>query len=84
MSQAPGHTTSPAAAQLRALMLSPFTRQRLTTYVSWHRQADLDTLRQLTETGQLTPHIGQTYPLADLPVHDLHAGHARGKIAITI
>src|SRR5215470_15459564 len=72
--------------QLRALVLSPFTRQRLTTYISKHRQADLETLRQLIETGQVTPIIGQTYPLADLPeaVHDLQAGHARGKIAITI
>ena len=72
--------------QLRALMLSPFTRQRLTTYVSTHRQADLDTLRQLIETGQVTPVIGKAYPLADLPeaISHLQAGHARGKIAITI
>ena len=67
--------------QLRALMLSPLTRQRLTTYVSKHRQADLETLRQLIETGQVTPVIGQTCPLADLPeaIHGLQAGHARGK-----
>jgi NADPH:quinone reductase-like Zn-dependent oxidoreductase len=72
--------------QLRALMLSPFVRQRLTTYVSQHRQADLDTLRQMIETGQVTPVIGTTYPLADLPeaISHLQAGHARGKIAITI
>ena len=41
--------------QLRALMRSPFTRQRLTTYVSRYRQADLETLRQLIGTGQVTP-----------------------------
>src|SRR5262245_15725295 len=49
--------------QLRALILSPFVRQRLTTYLSRHRHADLDTLRQLTGTGQVTPQIGRTYPL---------------------
>ena len=72
--------------QLRALMLSPVIRQRLTTYISRPRQADLDTLRQLIETGQVTPLVGNTYPLADLPeaISHLHAGHARGKIAITI
>jgi len=72
--------------QLRALALSPFIRQRLTTYISKHRQADLDTLRQLIDTGQDTPIVGKTYPLADLPeaISQLHAGHARGKIAITI
>src|SRR5206468_12709509 len=30
--------------QLRALALSPFTRQRLTTFVSRHRRTDLETL----------------------------------------
>jgi NADPH:quinone reductase-like Zn-dependent oxidoreductase len=72
--------------QLRALSLSPFTRQRLTTYISTHRQTDLDTLRQLTGTGQVTPLIGQTYPLVGVPqaIRDLQAGHARGKNAITI
>ena len=72
--------------QLGALMLSPFTRQRLTMYISRHRQADLDTLRQLTETGQITPLIGRTYTMAGVPeaIRDLQDGHARGKLAITI
>jgi len=61
-------------------------RQRLTTFVSRHRQADLDTLRQLIETGQVTPVIDRTYPLAEAPqaIRELHAGHARGKIVITV
>src|SRR5215469_1277533 len=72
--------------QLRALALSPFVRQRLTMYTSRHRQADLDTLRQLTETSEVTPLIGRTYPLAEVPeaIRDLKDGRARGKIAITI
>jgi NADPH:quinone reductase-like Zn-dependent oxidoreductase len=72
--------------QLGALMLSPFTRQRLTMYISRHRQADLETLSQLIGTGQVTPLIGRTYPLADVPeaIRHLQDGHARGKIAITI
>ncbi|MGH3420933.1 MAG: zinc-binding dehydrogenase [Streptosporangiaceae bacterium] len=72
--------------QLRALALSVLIRQRLTMVVSRHRQADLDTLHRLIETGQVTPIIGQTYPLAEVPraVRHLHAGHARGKIVITV
>jgi NADPH:quinone reductase-like Zn-dependent oxidoreductase len=72
--------------QLRALALSLLVRQRLTTYISKHRQADLDTLRQLTETGQVTPIIGRTYPLSEAPaaLRHLAKGHAQGKIAITI
>jgi NADPH:quinone reductase-like Zn-dependent oxidoreductase len=72
--------------QLRALALSVLIRQRLTTFVSGHRQADLDTLHRLIETGQVTPVIDRTYPLAEAPqaVRHLHAGHARGKIVITV
>jgi len=74
--------------QLRALMLSPLVRQRLTMYVSStsKRQADLEALRQQIETGHLTPVVGKTYPLADVPeaIRHLESGHAQGKIAITI
>jgi len=72
--------------QLRALALSVLTRQRLTMFVSRHRQADLEILRRLTETGQVTPVVDRAYSLADAPraVRDLHAGHARGKIVITV
>ena len=72
--------------QLRALMLSPMVSQRLTMYISGHRQADLEALRQLTEAGQVTPVIDRTWPLAGAPeaIRRLAAGQARGKIAITI
>jgi NADPH:quinone reductase-like Zn-dependent oxidoreductase len=72
--------------QLRAPALSLLVRQRLTTLVSTHRQADLDMLRRLIEAGQVTPAIDRTYPLAAVPdaIRDLAAGHAKGKLAITI
>jgi NADPH:quinone reductase-like Zn-dependent oxidoreductase len=72
--------------QLRALALSVLIRQRLTIIVSRHRQADLDTLRLLTEGGQVIPVVDRTYPLAEAPqaIRHLHAGHARGKIVITV
>jgi NADPH:quinone reductase-like Zn-dependent oxidoreductase len=72
--------------QLRALALSLLIRQRLTTYVSKHRQADLEALRRLLETGQITPVTGRTYPLSDAPaaIRCLADGHAQGKIVITV
>jgi NADPH:quinone reductase-like Zn-dependent oxidoreductase len=72
--------------QLRALALSPFTRQRLTTFVSRHRRTDLETLAQLIEAGQLTPVIGKTYPLRQAAdaMRDLLAGQARGKLVLTM
>jgi len=72
--------------QLRALALSPFTRQRLTTFVSRHRRTDLETLAQLIEADQLTPVIGKTYPLRQAAdaMRDLLAGQARGKLVLTM
>jgi NADPH:quinone reductase-like Zn-dependent oxidoreductase len=72
--------------QLRALALSPLVRQRLTMFISTCRPADLDTLRQLADSGHVTPVIDGTFPLVEAPqaIRRLHAGQARGKLAITI
>jgi len=72
--------------QLRALMVSPVVRQRLTMYISTHRRADLEELRQQIEVGRLTPMVGKTYPLPDVPqaIRHLEDGRAQGKIAITV
>ncbi len=72
--------------QIRAVVLSAFVRQRLTMVASKEHYADLEPLSQLIETGQITPIIGQTYPLAEVPnaMRQLVSGNARGKIAITI
>ena len=72
--------------QPRALALSPFVGQRLTFFVSKHRQADLETLGRFVEAGQLTPMVDRVYPLAEVAdaIRHLEAGQARGKIAITI
>jgi NADPH:quinone reductase-like Zn-dependent oxidoreductase len=74
--------------QTRALMLSLVVPQRLTMYVSStsKRQADLEALRQHIENGHLTPIVGTTYPLPDVPeaIRHLEGGRAQGKIAITV
>jgi len=72
--------------QLRALMLSPVVPQRLTMYISAHRQADLEALRQQVEAGHVTPIVGKTYSLPEVPeaIRHLESGRAQGKIAITV
>ena len=72
--------------QVRALALSPFLRQRLTMVTPRQRPADLDRLTELIQAGTITPSIGATYPLDQVPeaMRHLEAGDARGKIAITI
>jgi NADPH:quinone reductase-like Zn-dependent oxidoreductase len=72
--------------QLSALALSPFVRQRLTSFISAQRLADIEELSRLAESGQLTPLLDRSYPLAEAPeaIDRLSAGQARGKIAITV
>jgi NADPH:quinone reductase-like Zn-dependent oxidoreductase len=62
--------------------------QRLTMFISStnKRQADLEALRQQIEAGHLTPIVGKTYPLLEVPkaIRHLESGRAQGKIAITV
>jgi NADPH:quinone reductase-like Zn-dependent oxidoreductase len=72
--------------QLQALALSPFLRQRLAMVTPRQRAADLERLTVLIEAGKVTPSIGATYPLDEVPeaMRYLESGAARGKIAIVI
>jgi NADPH:quinone reductase-like Zn-dependent oxidoreductase len=71
---------------LRAVVLSRFVSQRLRMLASKERQEDLQTLGELIEAGKLTPLIGRTYPLSDVPeaIRRLVEGHGGGKVVITI
>jgi NADPH:quinone reductase-like Zn-dependent oxidoreductase len=53
--------------QLRALMLSPFTSQTLTTLICSENAQDLQALTELIESGQVRPVIDRTYPLSQAP-----------------
>ncbi|MFD5098465.1 NAD(P)-dependent alcohol dehydrogenase [Streptomyces albidochromogenes] len=73
--------------QLRALLLSPFTGQRLRGLAVMNlRHGDLDTLREFIEAGSLTPVVDRTCPLAEVPraIDELMAGQVRGKIVVRI
>ena len=72
--------------QLRAMAWSPFLRQQLGTFVCSENSADLGVLAGLIESGQVTPVIDRTYPLADVPaaIRYLQDGQARGKLVISI
>jgi NADPH:quinone reductase-like Zn-dependent oxidoreductase len=72
--------------QVRALLLSPFVSQRLTTFVCSENDKDLIVLAELTGAGKITPVIDRTYPLTEVPqaIRYLKQGRARGKVAITV
>ncbi|HVG62448.1 MAG TPA: NAD(P)-dependent alcohol dehydrogenase [Hyalangium sp.] len=71
---------------LKPLVVSPFVSQNLRRYVSMPNHADLVVLKDLAESGKLTPVVNQTYPLSRTPEALLHieGGHARGKVVITL
>src|SRR5215208_3188803 len=47
--------------QLRAMMLSPLVGQKLGTFVNKENHEDLLVLKELTESGKITPVIDRTY-----------------------
>ena len=71
---------------MRASMLSPFVSQRLIALVSKTTKEDLVVLKELIESGKVTPVIDRTYELRDTPkaLGQIGERHAQGKIVITI
>jgi NADPH:quinone reductase-like Zn-dependent oxidoreductase len=72
--------------QLRALLLSRFVSQKLTTFISSENHEDMLVLKQLIEAGKITPVIDRTYPLSEAPqaIRYVQQGSARGKLVITV
>jgi NADPH:quinone reductase-like Zn-dependent oxidoreductase len=72
--------------QLRALVLSRFVDQTLTTFIASENHDDLIVLKELIESGKVTPVIDRTYPLTEAPqaIRYLEQGQARGKVVISV
>lgn len=81
-----GKWTGGFGRSLRAPLLSPFVRQRLTMLASKERAGDLERLSPLIEAGKVVPSIDRTYPLDRVAeaMRHLEAGDVRGKVAITV
>jgi NADPH:quinone reductase-like Zn-dependent oxidoreductase len=70
----------------RALVSSPFVPQQLRGFLAKETTADLVTLAELVEAGEVTPVIDRTYPLSEVPeaISYVEEEHARGKVVITV
>jgi NADPH:quinone reductase-like Zn-dependent oxidoreductase len=81
-----GSLTGGLDRQLRAMTVSAFVGQRLTSVLCKERAADLERLAAFVAAGTLTPSVEQAFPLARVPdaMRRLAAGQVRGKLAITI
>jgi NADPH:quinone reductase-like Zn-dependent oxidoreductase len=71
---------------LKPVMLAPFVRQKLRRFLSMPKHADLAFLAELVESDKLAPVIDKTYPLAETAaaLAYIDAGHARGKVVVTV
>ena len=72
--------------QIKTLSLSPFVRQRMRMFITSHNRDDHAVLKDLVETGKVTPVIDRRYTLSEVPDALRHQGegHAQGKITITV
>ena len=72
--------------QFKALLLSPFVRQRMRVFVVRHNREDLAVLKELVEAGKVAPVIDRRYVLSDVPdaLRYQGQGHAQGKIVIAL
>jgi NADPH:quinone reductase-like Zn-dependent oxidoreductase len=71
---------------LRAVLVSPFVGQRLRSFLSKPRGADLVVLQELLEAGKVTPVIDRTFSLSEAPEAIRYVGErsTQGKTVITV
>src|SRR6266480_1245787 len=74
------------AGELTAALRSKFSKENFVIFGVDINKKDLGVLRDLTESGKITPALTKTYPLTETAAayKYLETGHASGKIAITI
>jgi NADPH:quinone reductase-like Zn-dependent oxidoreductase len=72
--------------QLRAALLSPFVKQRLTFFMNSESQDHVEALAEHLATGAVTPAVGQQFTLEQVPgaIEAMEAGTLTGKAVITV
>jgi len=80
------NVTGGMGRQLRALVISPFIRQRMALVLPKEHYSVIERLATLVQEGTVAPAVERTYPLSEAPTAMRHlvAGQARGKLVITI
>ena len=71
---------------LKAILLSPFAKQRLRAFIASANQEDLETLTELIEAGKVIPVIDRSYEFSQIPeaLRYLGEGHTQGKVVISM
>ena len=74
------------ARQIKALLLSPFVRQRMRVFVVRHTGEDLAVLKELVQAEKVAPVIARRYELSEVPEALRQQGerHTQGRIVIAL
>jgi NADPH:quinone reductase-like Zn-dependent oxidoreductase len=72
--------------QMRAVMTSPFTKQKLLMVMAGSDRNDLTEIASMVDDGSLRPVIEQVYPFEQAPdaLRHLASHRARGKLVVTV
>jgi NADPH:quinone reductase-like Zn-dependent oxidoreductase len=83
---AQGRWVEPFVGLLETMVVSRFVSQRLLPFLARRSREDLIVLKELIEAGKIAPVIDRTYPLSETAaaIRYVEAGHARGKVVITM
>jgi NADPH:quinone reductase-like Zn-dependent oxidoreductase len=81
-----GRFIGPMIRPVEAAVISRFVSQKLLPFLAHRSKDDLIFLTGLIEAGKITPVIDRSYPLSKTPeaIRYLEAGHAQGKVVITL
>lgn len=81
-----GSVFGPLGLIIRGQLAAPFVPQRIVLFNAVPSEANLTTLREYAEAGKLAPVVDRTFPLsaAAEAIRYVEAGHARGKVVITV
>ncbi|MFF3584689.1 NAD(P)-dependent alcohol dehydrogenase [Streptomyces mirabilis] len=81
-----GSVVGPMGLILKGQVMSHFVRHRLLILTATPSKENLAALRELAESGKLTPVIDRTYPLSEVPeaIRYVEMEHARSKVVITV
>jgi NADPH:quinone reductase-like Zn-dependent oxidoreductase len=81
-----GHAPGKLGRVIRNAIASMVVRQQARPSVKNQNRADLIALKELVESGNVTPVIGGTYPLGRTAeaIGDVATGHARGTLVIAV
>lgn len=81
-----GSVFGPMGLVLRAKLVGRFARHRMVVLEEMPSSENLAALREIVESGRLTPVIDRTYPLAETAeaIRYVEVEHARAKVVITV